>query len=402
MRTLKRFALCLLALFCCALPVNAAAQSLAAEQQLNACYTLMTLSLSEGDFEAALDYADQCLEMDELLDDALRADIYLKQGYALLYLQRPEQAQTALDACLELLPGAADAMLLKLQACAAMGDAQGAREQARAYLEAYPEQTEVYSVLGELLADMGDYAGAADAYASYIASVEEAPASAYEMRGQCLLQMGRYEEAVADLSRAVDLGDEAQPRTHYLRAIARMQLGDNEAAVEDLDVCVDHLEAEEARMAEDAEYVPEIDPDVAYSRYYRGIAHMQLGSHEAAIADFTACVEGGVNADTARFWRGACRLDAGDYAAALEDFAACRQAGVEEESSLYYEALCHMGLEDHEAAIGGFTECLEQNIMPEQALYNRGMCYLQLGDTEKGQADLEASLAQGAEQTEVG
>ena len=116
MRTLKRFALCLLALFCCVLPVNAAAQSLAAEQQLNACYTLMTLSLSEGDFEAALDYADQCLEMDELLDDALRADIYLKQGYALLYLQRPEQAQTALDACLELLPGAADAMLLKLQA----------------------------------------------------------------------------------------------------------------------------------------------------------------------------------------------------------------------------------------------------------------------------------------------
>ena len=40
--------------------------------------------------------------------------------------------------------------------------------------------------------------------------------------------------------------------------------------------------------------------------------------------------------------------------------------------------------------------------MPEQALYNRGMCYLQLGDTEKGQADLEASLAQGTEQTEVG
>ena len=90
MRTLKRFALCLLALFCCALPVNAAAQSLAAEQQLNACYTLMTLSLSEGDFEAALDYADQCLEMDELLDDALRADIYLKQVYALLYLKRTE------------------------------------------------------------------------------------------------------------------------------------------------------------------------------------------------------------------------------------------------------------------------------------------------------------------------
>ena len=134
MRTLKRLAAALLSLLCCLSPAVAAAQSLAAEQQLNACYTLMTLSLSEGDFEAALRYADQCLAMDELLDDALRADIYLKQGYALMYSQRFEEALTALDTCLTLLPGAADAMLLKLQTYAAMGDAQSAREQAEAYL----------------------------------------------------------------------------------------------------------------------------------------------------------------------------------------------------------------------------------------------------------------------------
>ena len=114
MRTLKRLAAALLSMLCCLSPA-AAAQSLAAEQQLNACYTLMTLSLSEGDFEAALNYADQCLAMDELLDNALRADIYLKQGYALMYSQRFEEALTALDTCLTLLPGAADAMLLKLQ-----------------------------------------------------------------------------------------------------------------------------------------------------------------------------------------------------------------------------------------------------------------------------------------------
>lgn len=71
---------------------------------------------------------------------------------------------------------------------------------------------------------------------------------------------------------------------------------------------------------------------------------------------------------------------------------------MEEENSLYYTALCHMGMEDYEAAVEGFTECLAQGIMAEQALYNRGMCYLQLGDTEKGQADLEASLSQGAAQ----
>ena len=401
MRTLKRLAAALLSLLCCLSPAVAAAQSLAAEQQLNACYTLMTLSLSEGDFEAALRYADQCFAMDELLDDALRADIYLKQGYALMYSQRFEEALTALDTCLTLLPGAADAMLLKLQTYAAMGDTQSARAQAEAYLETYPEQTDVYSALGQLLAAAGDYAGAAEAYANYIASVEDAPASAYEMRGQCLLQMGCYEEAVADLTQAVDRGEEPQPRTHYLRAIARMQLGDNAAAIEDLDVCVAYLDAEEARMAEDAQYTAQIDADVLFSRYYRGIANMQAGGYEAAIADFTACVEDGVNAETARFWRGACLLDTGEYAAALEDFAFCSEAGVEEESCLYYTALCHMGLEDYETAVEGFTECLARNVMSEQALYNRGMCYLQLGDTEKGQADLEASLSQGTARSEA-
>ena len=76
---------------------------------------LSLIHISEGDFKAALNYADQCLAMDELLDDALRADIYLKQGYALMYSQRFEEALAALDTCLTLLPGAADAMLLKLQ-----------------------------------------------------------------------------------------------------------------------------------------------------------------------------------------------------------------------------------------------------------------------------------------------
>ena len=60
-----------------------------------------------------------------------------------------------------------------------------------------------------------------------------------------------------------------------------------------------------------------------------------------------------------------------------------------------------MGLEDYETAVEGFTECLARNVMSEQALYNRGMCYLQLGDTEKGQADLEASLSQGTARSEA-
>lgn len=172
-----------------------------------------------------------------------------------------------------------------------------------------------------------------------------------------------------------------------------MQLGANEEAIEDLDVCVAFLEEEEARVVEDAQYESVVDADVVYSRYYRGIAHMQVGNQEAAIQDFESCIDSGINAETARFWRGACYLDVGEYTLALDDFTFCQEAGIETDSCLYYIALCHMGLEDYETAIDGFTQCLDQNIMAGQALYNRGMCYIQLGDTQKGQADLEASLS---------
>ena len=49
---------------------------------------------------------------------------------------------------------------------------------------------------------------------------------------------------------------------------------------------------------------------------------------------------------------------------------------------------------DYESAVAEFSECVERGVMSGQALYNRGMCYIQMGETEKGQADLEASLAQ--------
>lgn len=397
MRLLRNLALGMMAVLLCLRPaVNVAAESLVAEQQLNACYTLMTLALNEGNFESALGYADECLAMDELLDDGLRADILLKQGYALLYLQRFDEALASLDACLELLPNASDALLLKLQAYVAMGDAQSAHTQAETYLENYPEQTEVYSVLGELFAATGSYKEAVEAYTRYIDLGTGDLASAYEMRGQCLLQLGQYEDAVADLTLSIDASETLRPRTHYLRAIAKMQLGANEEAIEDLDVCVAFLEEEEARVAEDAQYESVVDADVVYSRYYRGIAHMQVGNQEAAIQDFESCIDSGINAETARFWRGACYLDVGEYTLALDDFTFCQEAGIETDSCLYYIALCHMGLEDYETAIDGFTQCLDQNIMASQALYNRGMCYIQLGDTQKGQADLEASLSSEA------
>lgn len=369
---------------------GAQAQSLAADQQLNAYYTLMTLALTNAEYSSALEYAQACMEMESLMDDTLRADIRLKQGYALMYLERYDEAIEALDACLEILPDTAEAILLKMQALVLMGQTEAATAEAEAYAAAYPEQTAVYMTLGELFALSGDYENAVNAYAAYIES-DGANATAYKMRGQYLLQLGRYDEAEADLTQAIQLfGDTADARAHYLRAIVRLQTGKNVEAIEDLDECVAYLDSYEG----DAE---QIDADVRNSRYYRGIAAMQIGQYDQAVEDFTRCVEDGISQDYARFWRGACYLDSGEYEKAKEDFVHSSAQGVETASCMYYTALCDMGLEQYEAAVEGFTDCIEQDVMSAQAMYNRGMCYIQMGETQKGQADLEQSLAQGGE-----
>lgn len=395
MRKMKRMACAILGILLCLLPVCAGAETLAADQQLNAYYTLMTLALSGADYETALTYADVCLEMEQMMDDTLRADIWLKRGYALMYLQRFDEAIESLDNCLAAAPGVSDAMLLKMQTYAAKGDAQGAMAQADEYLSAYPQQPEVYATLGELYAAGGNYDGAVEAYTKYIQTAEQVDVTAYEMRGQYLLQLGRYEESQADLTAAIDgAGEEAGARAYYLRAIARMQIGANAEAIEDLSVCVEYLDSQET---EDGTYAEQVDADVLNSRYYRGIAAMQVGQYEMAIADFTDCVDRGLNDSYARFWRGACYMDSGEYALAIEDFASCQQAGIEEESCLYYTAMSYMGLQQYQEAVDGFTQCIEQGVMAGQALYNRGMCYIQMGETQKGQADLEQSVGLSSE-----
>lgn len=376
-----------------ALPAGSVAEGLAADQQLNAYYTLMTLALSQGEYENALEYAQQCMALEDVLDDSVRADIWLKQGYALVALQRLDEALEALDKCLTLMPEAADAMLLKMQVFAAQGDSQASMAQAETYHEVYPEQTEVYSTLGEVFAAGGDFANAVEAYNRYLELAPDKSSEAYEMRGQYLLQLGQYEAAVTDLTQAIEMEDgTADARTHYLRAIAQMQLNAYDAAISDLNVCVEYLDAQQSSGTES-----QIDPDVLNSHYYRGIAGMQSGDFEMAIQDFTKCMETDINAGYAQFWRGACYLDSGKYEPAMSDFAACSEAGIEVESCLYYTALCHMGLEEYDSAVAGFTDCINQGVMTGQALYSRGMCYIQLGDTQKGQADLEQSVGAQSE-----
>jgi len=369
---------------------SAFGQVLSAEQELNVYYTLYSLAMESGDYQDALAQIESCLAMNVEMDDAIWGDLYLKRGYAKIYLGDEASAMEDINKALEYTPASADAMLLRIQLLINASDAQGALEQAARFADVYPDQTSVYLTIAELFAAKVDYESTIAAYTAYISAPGEKDPTGYQLRGQYLILVGRFEEAVADLDAYMNKAEEPEIRARYLRAIACIQMQQFEKALEDLNLCAESVEkAWEA--GEDA--IAAMDIDVLNSHYYRGVVLMQLARHEEAIADFTQCIARNVNKADATYWRANSAMEAGDYASAAADFAACIEAGVNVDLSCYYFGVCLMAQEEYQDAIDAFSVCIEANIMKEQALYNRGMCYIKIGENELGKADLSASVA---------
>lgn len=379
-----------------ALPLGGArASSLTPQQQLNAHYSLYTIDMSLGAYEDALQDIEKCFEYAADADDELMADLHLKRGYVLIILDRPDDALDDLSACLTLTPSSSDAMLLRMQVCAQTGRVDEAFEQAEAYLTHYPKQTDVYSKLGELLSVQSDHGNAIRAFTACIDSGDAVPPETYLLRGQSYLQTGKYPEAIADLTVSIDTAPEQGLRASYLRGVAYLQTGEFDKAASDMAVCVDAVDRSRAEDGQDADreaLAAQIDADILNTRYYYGIALIQLGRYQEAIPVFTACAAEGLSPGESIFWRGNCYLEAQDYINATKDFEASMDAGVEADNSLYFLGICAMGMTEYDKAIQLFSQCYDKGIMKEQAQYNRGMCYMQIGENEKAAADLKAAV----------
>ena len=371
---------------------SASATALSAQQELNVYYTLYSLAMESADYQDALAQIEACLAMNVELDDAIWGDLYLKRGYAKIYLGDEASAMEDINKSLEYIPTSADAMLLRIQLLVNAADTQGALAQAESFVKIYPDQLSVYLTIAELFAAAVDYESAIAAYTAYINTPGEKDPSGYQLRGQYLILVGRFEEAIADLDIYMEKAEEPAIRARYLRAIACIQMQQFEKALEDLNHCAELVEK---AWADGEEAIAALDTDMMNSHYYRGVVLMQLARYEEAIADFSQCVERDVNKDEATYWRANSAMEAGDYAAATADFAACIETGVNVDLSCYYFGICLMAQEEYQDAIDAFSVCVEENIMLEQALYNRGMCYIKIGENELGKADLTASVANG-------
>ena len=138
--------------------------------------------------------------------------------------------------------------------------------------------------------NLGDYAGAIEAFKN----CEEkggAFEGLYYNRGVCALMGEQWEAAAADFTKSI----ESEPYVddaRYNLAICQMQQEQYETAVATFTELIDIAE----KQTEDDKEQTEVETaktvnDGAY--YYRAMCNAALGNLEAAVADYTVCVEHG-------------------------------------------------------------------------------------------------------------
>ena len=282
---------------------------------------------AQGEVDAAIENLEKYIELTE--------DTSLYETVAQLNEAKGdiEAAQAAYDKYVE---GAGSEVeeagfqngLYKMQA--------GKLEEAIAAFEAYAED-ETYGAgaaynIGICRMNLGDYAGAIEAF-----NTCEEKGGAFEgicyNRGVCALMSAEWEAAAADFTKSI----ESEPYVddaRYNLAICQMQQEDYETAVATFTELIGDGEAEEQtevkeEQTEVGEEQTEVESesvvnDGAY--YYRAVCHAALGNLDAALADYTTCIDHGYELAQTYYQRAQIYAAQGDTEAQNADLQASLSA----------------------------------------------------------------------------
>ena len=241
---------------------------------------------TQGEVDAAIENLEKYIELTE--------DTSLYETVAQLNEAKGdiEAAQAAYDkyvegAGSEVAEAGFQSGLYKMQA--------GKFEEAIAAFEAYAED-ETYAAgaaynIGICRMNLGDYAGAVEAFTTC-----EEKGGTYEglyyNRGVCALMSEDWAKAAEDFEKSIE-GEPYVDDARYNLGVCKMQQEQYEEAIATFTELIGDGEATEEK-ADETEAEGEEEKTVndgAY--YYRAVCNAALGNLEAAVADYTACIEHG-------------------------------------------------------------------------------------------------------------
>ena len=357
-------------------------------QKLDASYTLALNAINAEDYAIAKDYLNICFAYcDRESNPVMYADLLLKRACIDVIEGKNDMALLNLDAAIKVQPDLADAYLVRTQVYAAQGNVDASIENLEKYIE-LTEDTSLYETVAQLNEAKGDIEAAQAAYDKYVAGAGSEVAEAGFQSGLYQMQAGKLEEAIASFEAYQD-DDVYGAGAMYNIGICKMNQGDYAGAVEAFNGCEEKggqsegllynrgvcsllIEQWEAAAADFAKSI-ETEPYVDDARYNLAICQMQQEEYEKAVATFTELIGDGESADeqneaenektvndSAYYYRAVCNAALGNLDAAIADYTTCIEHGYELAQSYYQRAQVYAALGDTEKQNSDLENSLKQ------------------------------------------
>ena len=344
-------------------------------QKLDASYTLALNAINAEDYETAKEYLNVCFAYcDPVSNPTMYADLLLKRACIDVIEEKNDMALLQLDAAIHVQPDLADAYLVRTQVYAAQGNVDAAIENLEKYIE-LTEDTSLYETVAQLNEAKGDIEAAQAAYDKYVEGAGSEVAEAGFQSGLYKMQAGQLDEAIADFEAYAE-DETFAAGAAYNIGICKMNLGDYAGAIEAFNTCADKggefegiyynrgvcglMSAEWEAAAADFANSIETEPYVDDARDNLAICQMQLEDYETAVATFTELIGDGKKADEAEaeatetpvandgayYYRAVCNAALGNLEAALADYTVCIDHSYELAQSYYQRAQVYAALGD--------------------------------------------------------
>ena len=351
-------------------------QEVSDAQKLEVSYTLALNAINAEDYEKAKVYLNTCfVYCDPNTNPIMYADLLLKRACIDVIEQNNDMALVQLDAALRVQPDLADAYLVRTQVYTTQGKLDAAVEDLEKYIE-LKKDTSFYQTLAQLHEARGDLEAAQAAYDKYVQHAgAEVPEAGFQS-GLYKMEAGRYEGAIKAFEKytedetfgagaqynigvcKMNLGDNAGAADaftasadkggtydglYYNRGLCHLLNSEWEAAAEDfarsakdesfkdnanynLGICrlqmedyasaqtsfTDLINTMEQAKAEGKQTEVGSDALINGAYYYRGVCSAALGNHEAAIKDYTVCIEHGYELTQSYYQRAQSNAATGD------------------------------------------------------------------------------------------
>jgi tetratricopeptide (TPR) repeat protein len=225
----------------------------------------------------------------------------------------------------------------------------------QARIKSKPKNYESYYFLGVAFYKKGEYAQAATAFDTYLASSKDKPeylADGYNYRGITNEKLGKDDLAIKDYTKAIELlPTEALFYTN--RAVIYTKMKDMPAVIENLSKAI------------------ELKKDDAMLYFNRGFAYMDQKDNDKAIADFSQAITLDPQYPLSYFNRGTTYYSQKEYAKAVADFDKFISLN-SGDPSVVADGYLNRGqakfaLEDYQKAVEDFTKSIE--ISPKKNAY---------------------------------